>query len=176
MLSSLSETVSGAFQYVILQMAKYLLLCSFLIALAHYMGWIHRWIWHVCESELSALLNDTPVTIGAIEYDIFRGRVWASNLLIHSPQRELWQWESPICVRIGKLYCKANILYCLFSDWILGELAPLEIDTLHAQDVQCFVERRQHIFNFYVLEQNVCYFFWLKVNIYYIFTFLNTRC
>lgn len=155
MISAFIAALSGALQTILLRIVQYLASIALILGVFHKLGWIHRLIWHIAETELSKLLNGAPVTIGGLKYDIWRGRYWASNVLIHSPLREEWQWESPVIGRVGSLYVKINLLYCIFSDWILNEMAPLEIDTIHAKDIQGFVERRQHIFNFYCLDPHV---------------------
>lgn len=132
-----------------------LLLLSFLVSVAYYFGWIHRWLWYVAETEISKLLNGTPVTIGHMELDLIRGKVWASNIIFHSPKRHQWKWQSPVLARVGTAYAHCNLVYCIFSDLILREEVPLDVYTAEISDVQVFVERKQDIFNFWLVDPHV---------------------
>ncbi|EEC45954.1 predicted protein [Phaeodactylum tricornutum CCAP 1055/1] len=152
LVGALCSRIILSVQSGILRTGRFLLLLSLLLSLAYSFGWLHRLLWHLVESALSKALNGTPVTIGSLQFDLVRGRLSASNLILHSPRRDEWKWQSPVLARIGKLYVKTNVVYFLFSDWILGEEAPLEIYTLQLSDIQVFVERQQSFFNFYLLD------------------------
>lgn len=124
--------------------------------MAYSLGWIHRWLWHIAESEASKLLNDTPVTIGSLRCDLLRGKVWASNIILHAPRRAQWKWQSPVLARIGKVYVECNVVAIAFFFWCCGgEEIPLELVTVEVSDVQCFVERKQQVFNFYLMDPHV---------------------
>jgi hypothetical protein len=133
-----------------------MLLLSAIVAVAWYGGWMHRLIWHLAEHELAkAALNHGAcrLTIGALEYDLLRGRVWASNVIVHSPEpRAAWKWASPVLARAGKVYVETNLVYVLLSMCFLWEEPPLEVYTLHVSDVQCFVERKHNVFNIHLLD------------------------
>jgi len=133
-----------------------LLFFSFFLSIAYSMGWIHRWLWHIAESEASKILNDTPVTIGCLRCDLLRGKVWASNIILHAPRRAQWKWQSPVLARIGKVYVECNVVAIAFFFWCCaGEEIPLELVTVEISDVQCFVERKQQVFNFYLMDPHV---------------------
>ena len=132
-----------------------LLIVSFLLSAAYSLGWIHRFIWYRAEQEISKILNDTPVTIGSLRLDLLRGKVWASNVVLHSPRRNEWKWESPLLGRVGKVYIESNLVQCILFDIFLGEKLPLEVRTVHASDIQGFVERKQNVFNFYLLDKEM---------------------
>jgi hypothetical protein len=133
----------------------FITILSIVACIAYSFGWIHRLIWWIAERELSKILNHTPVTIGCLRYDLVRGKVWGSNVIIHSPKRDEWYWESPLLARIGSIYVETNLLYCIFADWCLREQHPLELDTIIISDVQVFVERKHHVFNFILLDPHV---------------------
>ena len=132
-----------------------LLIVSLIITAAYSLGWIHRFIWYLAETECTKLLNSTTVTCGSLRIDLLRGRVWASNVVIHAPRRQQWKWESPILARVGKVYIETNLVLCLLSLWFLWEEQPAEFYTIHVSDIQCFVERKQHFFNFFLLDPHV---------------------
>lgn len=140
---------------VVVQMTRALLIVSFVLSLLYHLGYIHRFMWFSAERELSKLLNDTPVTIGSLKVDLLRGRAWVTNLVLHSPQRHKWKWQSPVLARVGKLYVECNLVKCLFFEWFVWEMKPIDIYTLEVSDIQAFVERKHHVFNFYLLDPHV---------------------
>ena len=125
---------------------------SFFVTLAFSLGWTRRLLWFLAEQELRKILNGTPVTIGSVEFDLLRGKAWFSNVIVHSPRKDVWQWESPILARIGKLHVETNLAWAIIREWIFFDPIPLEVPLLHLSDVQAFVERRQNIFNFHLLD------------------------
>lgn len=120
--------------------------------ICYHMGWFHRLIWFMAEREARKILNDTPVTIGSFDLDLIRGSGWLSNVVIHSPKRDLWKWESPLLARIGKIHVETNLVRVLLSMALLREEPPLEIYTLRMSDIQVFVERKHQVFNIYLLD------------------------
>lgn len=137
---------------VLVYTVQSLVAASLVLSIAYSCGWLHRLLWYILETEATKLLNGTPVTIGSFHVDLWRGRLWASNVIIHAPQRSAWKWESPVFARLGKVYVEANTLHILLFEWFFRETVPLEIPLCHVQDVQVFVERKSHIFNFYLLD------------------------
>ena len=129
-----------------------IILITILFAVAYQVGWIHRLIWFLAEREACKILNGTKVTIGSFDVDLIRGTGWASNVIVHSPRRRVWKWESPLLARVGKVYVETNLIRVLLSMLLLGEEPPLEIYTMHLQDIQVFMERKQQVFNIYLLD------------------------
>lgn len=123
-----------------------------LFSICYQMGWFHRLVWFMAEREACKVLNGTKVTLGSFDLDIIRGTGWISNVVIHSPKRHLWKWESPLLARIGKVHVETNLVRVLLSMLILREEPPLEIYTLHMSDIQVFVERKQQVFNIYLMD------------------------
>jgi hypothetical protein len=130
---------------------------SLFLCCAYKVGWIDRFIWFMAEREASKLLNRTPVSIGSlkIDWNWLRGKmtVHVTNVIIHTPHRELWQWESPLLARIGSVSVEANIIITLANLILLREEIPLEVYTAQVSDVQVFVERQRNIFNFYLMDK-----------------------
>eukprot|EP00977_Amphora_coffeiformis_P018036 scaffold6091_cov164-Amphora_coffeaeformis.AAC.20 len=129
-----------------------ILLLTVAFAICYQVGWFHRLIWFMAEREASKALNGTKVTIGSFDLDLIRGTGWGSNVVVHSPQRHVWKWESPLLARVGKVYVETNLVRVLLSMLLLREEPPLEIYTLHLQDIQVFMERKQQVFNIYLLD------------------------
>lgn len=109
----------------------------------------------MAEREATKILNGTTVTVSTFQIDIFRGKVWISNLIIHAPKQETWQWEAPVFARIGKVYVEANLVSCLFSLWFLWEELPLDLYTILVSDIQVFIERKHSVYNFLLLDPHV---------------------
>ena len=128
--------------------------CVILIA-TYLTGWLHRFLWFLAEREAAKILNGTTVTCSTFQVDLFRGKVWISNLVIHSPKQEVWHWEAPVFTRIGKLYVECNLVSCIFSLWFLLEELPLDIYTVLVSDVQVFIERKYNVYNFLLLDPHV---------------------
>ena len=131
-----------------------IVLCVVLMIL-YCTGWLHRFLWFIAEREATKILNGTTVTSSTFHIDIFRGKVWISNLVIHAPKQDLWLWEAPVFARIGKVYVEANVISCLFSLWFLWEELPLDIYTVMVSDIQVFIERKHNVYNFLLLDPHV---------------------
>jgi hypothetical protein len=130
---------------------KLLVLCLALYV-AYVAGWIHRLICYCAECEARKVLNGCTVTVGAIRYDLVQGRYWASNVVIHAPAQRVWKWKAPIFARIGKVYVESNTVQCLLSLFFLLEEIPVELYTVHLSDIQCFIERKHNMYNFFLLD------------------------
>jgi hypothetical protein len=155
MLWYLPDLLIRAITRLLTYTSQTLLILSFLLSAAYSLGWIHRFIWYRAEQEISKLLNDTPVTIGSLRLDLIRGKIWASNVVLHSPRRNEWKWESPLLGRVGKVYVESNLVQCILFDVFLREKIPLELRTVQASDIQGFVERKQNVFNFFLLDKQM---------------------
>jgi hypothetical protein len=137
------------------------LLCgSFLLTLTYFCGWWDRGILWVSETQATKLLNDTPVTVGSLRLDwthLLCGQVTihASNIILHMPKRDQWQWSSPVLARIGSAQVECNLPITLFNLFVRGIELPIELYTVRVSDVQVFVERQQNIFNFYLLDRQM---------------------
>lgn len=129
-----------------------LTLCT---VVAYSTGWLHRCLVWIAEREATKLLNHTRVTASRLELDLWRGRYWASNVIIHAPRQSTWQWEAPVLARIGKAYVEVNLVQCLLSLWCLWEEIPVDIHTVQISDIQVFVERKHNVYNFFLLDPHV---------------------
>ena len=140
---------------LIIRSSQALLVMALFLSVAYYCGWIHRFIIYIIETEASKIINRTPITVGSIEFDLLRGHAWISNVIIHAPRREQWQWESPALARVGRAHVESNVLAIVLRFWCMGEEIPLDIHSVQLSDVQVFVERKQELFNFYLLDPHV---------------------
>ena len=147
--------LSASISRVLLTVSQSIFWLSLLCSVAYYLGWIHRLLWHIAESEISKLLNGTKVTIGNLHLDVTRGKFWLSNVVIHAPKRDQFQWDSPVLARVGRLYVQGNLAQCIFSWCVLREEIPADIYTFVASDIQVFIERRHNFFNFFLCDQQV---------------------
>lgn len=252
---SLLYHITNLFQYVCYGIILFLVV----IGILYRYNYIHRLLWYIAENEATKLLNGTPVTFGYIKFDLLRGKVWLSNVVIHSPTRplkshvfvmntnnndnkqqeqksssfqsktntttewnnfannkrkkssssssvapgnkdtnnimngfpttadnptipttptrsnknnynnktsyetrpirndeqQIWEWNSPLLGRIGKVYVETNIVLVLLSMIFLLEEPPLELYTIHLSDIQVFVERQYNIYNFYLCDPHI---------------------
>jgi hypothetical protein len=76
----------------------------------------------------------------------------ASNVVIHTPKRDEWQWDSPLIARVGKATVECNALITVFHIVFLRREVPIEAYTIIVSDVQVFVERRESVINVYLLN------------------------
>lgn len=133
------------------KVVRKLLLLSLSLSVCHFMGWIHRILWFVLEWYLSFLANGAHISVGSFEYDLLRGQIIGYNVIVHTPKREEWKWESPLIVRVGRVYVEFSLL-ALLRDFTSSLTPPVDIYTIEVADVQVFIERQQHVFNFYLLD------------------------
>ena len=134
-----------------------LLYISLAVALGHYVGWIERWIWCILEKEASKVVNGAKVTIGSFRLDwssILQGKIIAevSNAVLHTPQRHLWGWESPLIARVGKAKVEVNAPVTIIHEIFFRMKLPLEIYSVYLADVQVFVERHDQVINVYLCD------------------------
>jgi hypothetical protein len=154
LLCRLSTLVENVAQSVV----TFFLYLALAIALAYHLGWLERWIWFVIENEAKKnIVNGANVTMGSFQIDwsqLLQGKITlhASNVVIHTPQRDEWQWESPLVARVGKVSVECNAPICIFHDVFLRKQLPIEAYTVIVSDVQVFVERRDSVINVYLLN------------------------
>jgi hypothetical protein len=124
---------------------------SLLLSFLAWMGWIRRFLWLTLENALSNAFNGAPVTIGSMEVDLLAGKLFVSNLVIHTPMRQEWKWEAPLIARVGKLHVDFDFLSVIQRICRKQQLF-LDIYAVEISDVQVFVERQDNVFNFYLLD------------------------
>jgi hypothetical protein len=159
MLLWMSSSILAALARITSGVLHSLLYSSLLVTLAYKLGWVERIIWWMAEREFSRILNDTKITVGSfvIHWNLLQGRVTVdvSNIILHTPQRNEWKWESPLIARIGHAVVECNAPLTLLNVLLLRIEIPLELYTVQVSDVQVFVERKQNIFNFYLMNKSV---------------------
>ncbi len=143
--------------YPLLAVGTYVSQTLFVIAFVLWIsvtcGWFQRFVLWWVERELRRVLNDTPVTIGGLTIHWWHGQLDVYNIILHTPLRQEWQWQSPLIARVGKISIQVSVAVWAYSFLQYGPRhLRLEIYTIRAEDVQVFVERQQHIFNFYLLD------------------------
>jgi hypothetical protein len=151
------SVVFAALERVVHSMFSGLLYLSLAITVGHYCGWIERFIWVILEKEASKIANGAKITLGGFRLDwsaILQGKIIAevSNVVLHTPQRHLWGWESPLIARVGKARVEVNAPVTIVHELIFRMKLPLEIYSVYAADVQVFVERHDHVINVYLCD------------------------
>lgn len=136
---------------------KSLITLCFLLSLSYYLGWIERFIWWKIEDEASKVLNRAKVTIGSFRLDftdILQGKLTliGSNVIIHTPNRDEWGWESPLVARIGNAKVECNAPITILHLALFKQELPIELYTLVLSDVQVFVERYESVINVYLMD------------------------
>lgn len=147
----------GTIQRVVYSIYSATLYLCLAVAVGHYFGWIERWIWCVLEKEGSKILNGATITIGSFRLDwsaILQGKITlhASNVVLHTPQRQVWGWESPLIGRIGKASVEVNAPITIVHEIFFRKHLPLEIYSVFIADVQVFVERHDQVVNVYLCD------------------------
>ena len=109
-------------------------------------GMIHRFIHRFIETELSKICNGATVTIANVEYIFFTSlsssTIIIHDAVIHTPQRNEWQWDSPLIARIGKTQVTFNLYSVLnLPDGILHVIKKL----FHIQGMECTTSKRTMI-------------------------------
>jgi len=155
MMTIIPSFLTGMLHSVFSYLVERLLWLALFLWVAYTLGWFHRFLKWTLEREASKLLNGTTVTLGSLRTDLVRGQGWASNVVLHSPQQEAWQWEAPVLARVGRVYVEVNVVQCLFFLWFYQQEIPLELYTVHLSDIQVFVERKHMIYNFFLLDPHV---------------------
>mmetsp|Transcript_5483 Transcript_5483/g.6048 ORF Transcript_5483/g.6048 Transcript_5483/m.6048 type:complete len:526 (+) Transcript_5483:37-1614(+) len=130
---------------------------AILIVVANRFGWLDRWIWFVLESEARKAMNGARVTLGSFSIvwaEILQGKITlhASNVVIPTPQRAEWRWDSPLIARIGKATVECNAPITVFHAVFLRREVPIEAYTIIVADIQVFVERRDSLINVFLLN------------------------
>jgi len=153
----LVATIHGALYRSVEWFLTTLIYLAIAVAVAHRVGWLDRWIWFVLEKEGKKICNGARITIGSFTIDwsdVLQGQITlhASNAILHTPQRDEWQWDSPLIARIGKATVECNALITVFHGVLLKREVPIEAYTIIVSDVQVFVERRNSVINVYLLN------------------------
>ena len=149
--------IHSALERVVHSLFSGLLYLSLAVALGHYFGWIERWIWCILEKEARKIVNGAKITMGSFRLDwssILQGKIIAevSNVVLHTPQRHLWGWESPLIARVGKAKVEVNAPVTIIHEIFFRMKLPLEIYSVYVADVQVFVERHDQVINVYLCD------------------------
>ena len=109
----------------------------------------------ITEKKISKMANNARVTIGFIDYDVILGKVTIRDLIVHTPDRESWHWSSPLIVRIGCVEASFSLISCLDITYYSLGYPCKDIYVVEISDVQVFVEKRAHVFNFHLLDPSL---------------------
>jgi len=126
-----------------------------LVVILYKFGYVKRLIVFFTERELTKALNNTTVTISNMEVDFLLQRVEIFDLVIHTPQREEWRWDSPLIGRVGRLSAHVNILSLIDHPFFVKSYSVKDIYSVLAEDIQVFVEKRRNVFNFHLCDETL---------------------
>ena len=128
------------------------------LAFLHQSGALRRYAISFAEVEISKNINGAPVTLSDGQFDIWRGKVIARDLIIHNKDVHLWEWDSPCLARIGRIEATLNFTSVIKLPFGIGHVLDHEffdIYTALVEDVQVFVEKRKNVFNFHLLDPSL---------------------
>jgi hypothetical protein len=156
MMVSVFTTVWSLLTYLLSTILNLMMFLTILYTFCSYMGWIRRLLWFLVESKLSEIFNGADVTVGSLDVNIVEGRMTATNAVLHTPHQKEWNWEAPLIARVGRVYVEWNMWGVGYQLWWLGIDPPVtDIYTIHMRDIQVFVERKQHVFNLYLVDPTI---------------------
>lgn len=160
----LQNILLGPFNLVetlVSKVVHYIVFVCCIYTLCHKTGLVRRVLRRLVELRLRELTNGSLVTLTSIEFDlgIISSEVVITDLIIHSPDRIQWRWDSPIIVRFGHISASFHLLSLLdlpsfirkFLGWKVY-MPVMEVYELRIDDVQLFLEKRLNVFNFHLLD------------------------
>lgn len=128
------------------------------LAFLHQSGALRRYAINFAQVEISKNINGAPVTLSDGQFDLWRGKVIARDLIIHNKDIHLWEWDSPCLARIGRIEATVNFTSVIKLPFNIGHVLNHEffdIYTALVEDVQVFVEKRKNVFNFHLLDPSL---------------------
>jgi hypothetical protein len=128
------------------------------LAFLHQTGALRRYAIHFAEVEISKNINGAPVSLSDGQFDIWRGKVIARDLIIHNKDIHHWEWDSPCLARIGRIEATINFTSVIKLPFGIGHVLNhdfIDIYTALVEDVQVFIEKRKNVFNFHLLDPSL---------------------
>lgn len=119
-------------QSILTNVIKLAVTISLCYGLCHRFGIVQRILQRRIELELSKISNGAQITITSIEFNLspFQTKSFFSastlsitDLIIHTPLRKEWHWDSPLIARIGKL----DVSFNLFSVFELPSMIQFSL-------------------------------------------------
>ena len=119
------------------------------------------------------LTNGTIVTLANVDLRLHfvNSTITLTDMIIHAPNREEWKWDSPLLAKVGKLQVSFNFFSMIYTPTSLKAFFCLEsrdslkntkhyskfldIYALQIEDVLIFIEKRQNICNFHLLDESL---------------------
>jgi hypothetical protein len=120
-------------------------------------GALRRYALKFAEDELSKNMNGALITLSDGQFDLWRGKVIARDLIIHNKDRDDWEWDSPCLARVGRIEVTLNFTSIIKLP-LFGRIMNhtfFDVYTILVEDVQVFVENREHVFNFHLLDPSL---------------------
>ena len=106
--------------------------------------------------QLSKTTNSARITVGFCHLSLSKGIFEAHDVVVHTPDRASWGWDSPLIGRCGQMRVSFSILTFLP---LFGYPAK-EVYSVRVSDIQMFVEKRANVsFGGWGLENRSEYLF-----------------
>lgn len=181
-------------QTILTHLIQFTVILSLCYGICYRLGIVQRLLQRHVELELSKISNGAQFTITSIEFQLSpfsnssfftTSTLSITDLIIHTPKKKEWQWDSPLIARVGKIDVCFNIftiieipnfIHYVFNHAISSATsaqdptpsssetsrAPFvmkssikDIYTAQAYDVQVFIEKRGNVFNFHLLDDRL---------------------
>ena len=111
------------------------------LSFLHEVGALRRYALKFAEDELSKNMNGALITLSDGQFDLWRGKVIARDLIIHNKDRDDWEWDSPCLARVGHIEVTLNFTSIIKLP-LFGRIMNhtfFYVYTILAEDVQVFV-------------------------------------
>ena len=153
----LQSTIQYYLSVLSLLLLRLVFLSTAILSLLHQSGALRRYAIKFAEAEYSKLMNGAMVTVSDAHVDIFRGKVVVHDFIIHNKDRDVWEWDSPCLVRVGRIEASLNFASVIQLPGV-GRILNhsfFDIYTMLVEDVQVFVEKRRNVFNFHLMDPSL---------------------
>jgi hypothetical protein len=127
------------------------------LSFLHETGALRRYAIKFAEDELGKNMNGVKITLSDGQFDLWRGKVIARDLIIHNKDRDNWEWDSPCLARVGRVEIALNFTSVIKLP-LFGRILNhtfFDVYTILVEDVQVFVEKRKNVFNFHLLDPSL---------------------
>eukprot|EP00587_Corethron_hystrix_P006127 CAMPEP_0113300674 /NCGR_PEP_ID=MMETSP0010_2-20120614/2204_1 /TAXON_ID=216773 ORGANISM="Corethron hystrix, Strain 308" /NCGR_SAMPLE_ID=MMETSP0010_2 /ASSEMBLY_ACC=CAM_ASM_000155 /LENGTH=522 /DNA_ID=CAMNT_0000154135 /DNA_START=116 /DNA_END=1680 /DNA_ORIENTATION=- /assembly_acc=CAM_ASM_000155 len=126
------------------------------VVTAYRTGLFRRFVHRMAEQELRRKMNGARVTIGSLAFDLPTGHLTIRDLIVHTPERARWAWDSPLVLRAGYVHVHCSWLSLTPFPYVRMLGYPVrDVYTLEVEDGQVFVEKRGNVFNFHLLDDSL---------------------
>lgn len=153
----LQSTAQHYLSYLSLLLLRLVFIATAIISLLHQSGALRRYAIKFAEEEISKNMNGALVTLSDVQVDLLRGKVIVHDFIVHNKERDDWEWDSPCLVRVGRIEASLNFASVIQLPHIgrILDHSFFDIYTVLVEDVQMFVEKRENVFNFHLMDPSL---------------------